>query len=65
MKSSYLNYYKDVLAKVSFDRSLFTKELKKAQQYLNPSEKKRLYHWLEMEGLITKIPLQNPMKISW
>jgi hypothetical protein len=59
MKSSYLDYYKMILSKVSFDRGLFTKELKKAQQSLSPLEKQKLYHWLELEGMITQISLRS------
>ncbi|WP_114749137.1 hypothetical protein [Pleomorphovibrio marinus] len=59
MKKSYLDYYKEILVKVSFNHGLFSKELKKAQQQLNPIEKQKLYNWLEMEGMITHIPYRS------
>lgn len=40
-----LEYCKTVLAKVSFDKSLFEKELKKALQSLIPEEIKQLREW--------------------
>lgn len=40
-----LEYIKTVLQKVSFDRSLFEKELKKAIQMLVPDEIKQLKSW--------------------
>ncbi len=40
-----LEYIKTVLQKVSFDRALFEKELKKALQLLIPSEIKQLRAW--------------------
>ena len=40
-----LEYCKTVLAKVSFDKSLFEKELKKALQSLIPEEIKQLKEW--------------------
>ncbi len=63
MKSNYLDYYKEILSKVSFDSGLFAKELKKARQCLNPVEKQKLYHWLELEGMITKIPLRTNVEV--
>lgn len=62
MKSNYLDYYKTILSKVKFDQGLFAKELKKAQRCLNPVEKQKLYHWLEWEGYITKVPLRAPLE---
>ncbi len=40
-----LNYAKIILAKVSFNQSLFEKELKKAIALLLPHEVKRLEDW--------------------
>jgi hypothetical protein len=40
-----LNYIKIILDKVSFDKHLFEKELKKAQKSLLPSEFKQLCDW--------------------
>jgi len=38
-------YSKEILTKVSFDKSLFTKELKKALSWLKKDEKKLLMVW--------------------
>ena len=40
-----LEYCKTVLAKVSFDKKLFEKELKKALKSLVPEEIKQLREW--------------------
>ncbi|MCG8474017.1 MAG: hypothetical protein MI784_00820 [Cytophagales bacterium] len=40
-----LNYCKTILSKVSFDRILFRKELRKALDMLLPSEKEELKRW--------------------
>lgn len=40
-----LEYFKTILSKVSFDRWLFEKELKKAIKSLVPEEIKRLRDW--------------------
>jgi hypothetical protein len=51
MKMSFLNYYKVVLEKVSFDHRLFAKEYEKALRSLNPDEIKELQNWLDYHGL--------------
>ncbi len=38
-------YSKEILTKVSFDKSLFTKELKKAITWLKKDERKLLMVW--------------------
>ena len=43
---TYLNYYKVVLAKVSFDYGLFKKELEKANQTLTVKERVKLSNWI-------------------
>lgn len=40
-----LEYFKTILSKVSFDRHLFEKELKKAIQALVPEELEKLRDW--------------------
>ena len=40
-----LEFVKDVLSKVSFDRVLFKKELKKAIQWLKEPDLSRLKQW--------------------
>ena len=44
--SKNLNYYKQVLEKVSFDVTLFKKELEKAFNYLTPNEQQALRRWV-------------------
>lgn len=50
MKTTYLDYYKLVLAKVSFDYTLFKKELDKANQILTQEEQSDLRKWLLANG---------------
>lgn len=51
MKGSFLDYYKLILDKVSFDPVLFQKEYKKARKILEESEAKQLDRWLQTKGL--------------
>ena len=44
--SKNLNYYKQILKKVSFDVTLFKKELEKAFKYLTPNEQQALRRWV-------------------
>ncbi|TBX67553.1 hypothetical protein EZL74_09795 [Flavobacterium silvisoli] len=46
MSKSMLDYTKSVLKRVSFDASLFTKELEKAFKVLLPYELEELTSWL-------------------
>lgn len=50
MNISFLEYYKLVLEKVSFDRGLFMKEYRKACRMLKINEAKALRRWLAAEG---------------
>ncbi len=50
MKTTYLDYYKLVLAKVSLDYSLFKKELDKANQILTQEEQSDLRKWILANG---------------
>ena len=52
MKKSFLDYYKTVLDKVSFDQQLFYKELVKALQTIDKHEVDDLVLWLRDQGLI-------------
>ena len=45
MQSSMLEYYKQILEKVSFDPQLFEKELKKAISHLWEDEARELILW--------------------
>ena len=55
MKTSFLDYYKLILDKVSFDQHLLTKEYKKARKNLSDWEVKHLDHWLQQHGLASRI----------
>ncbi len=46
--SNDLKYHQQILQKVSFDTSLFTKELKKAYRCLEPKERNLLFNWLQV-----------------
>ena len=45
--SKNLNYCKQILKKVSFDVTLFKKELEKAFNHLTPSEQRALRRWVK------------------
>lgn len=51
MKTSYLDYYKIILKKVSFDYGLLKKELRKANQILTQEERSSLRKWMLQNGL--------------
>jgi hypothetical protein len=51
MKTSYLDFYKVVLEKVSFNSHLLSKEYRKAVRDLSEPEKKELTKWLKEVGL--------------
>lgn len=51
MKTSFLDYYKLILDKVSFDRQLFRKEYHKAVKRLQKVERIQLHVWLKARGL--------------
>lgn len=51
MKTTFLDYYKIILDKVSFDRGLFTKEYRKALRELQANEIPYLNNWLRNKGL--------------
>ena len=59
MDKSYLDYYKYILEKVSFDPNLFLKEYRKAQKTLKKYEEKMLQEWLREKGLHV-----NPMPVK-
>ncbi|WP_154854245.1 hypothetical protein [Cyclobacterium xiamenense] len=52
MRTSYLDYYKMILEKVSFDYGLVKKELHKANQVLTGEEQSRLRKWMLQNGLL-------------
>lgn len=51
METSYLNYYKTVLSKVSFDHDLLVKEYQKAMSLLGSEEARELLDWLTKNNL--------------
>ena len=51
VKTSFFEYYKSILSKVSFDISLLNKEYRKALDILQPNEVQQLESWLMSEGL--------------
>lgn len=56
MKTSFLEYYKTILERVSFDRNLFTKEYGKALRLLTDEETAELQRWLRSKGHDHAIP---------
>lgn len=52
MKTSFLDYYKIILCKVSFDPKLLKKEYTKAIKMLNPPEVKELDRWCQQNRLM-------------
>ncbi|WP_172674293.1 hypothetical protein [Persicobacter sp. CCB-QB2] len=46
METSYLDYAKEVLSKLTFDPLLFEKEKIKMQAWLSPQERQALQEWL-------------------
>ena len=51
MKMSFLDYYKLILEKVSFDPQLFKKEFKKAISSIEQHERDQLLEWMKNRGL--------------
>lgn len=58
-KNTFLEYYKTILEKVSFDQALLMKEYQKALQALHPPERIQLNQWIHENGLIEKITSSN------
>ncbi|WP_221394753.1 hypothetical protein [Dyadobacter sp. NIV53] len=57
--ASMLEYIKIILQKVSFDRRLFEKELRKAIRMLMPFEVKRLRAWCYEHYSTVYLPVLN------
>ena len=55
MKTSFLDYYKLILDKVSFEQELFRKEYRKAMNRLMDSEQDELNRWLQDRGSFCEI----------
>lgn len=58
MKTSMLDYYEQILDKVSFDYDLFRKEYRKAMHTLKPEDAQRLHQWIKDKGFS-----HDPVKI--
>lgn len=55
MKTSFLEYYKIILEKVSFDESLLAKEYQKALKLIQKEEVEALDQWLVSSGYSNKL----------
>ena len=55
METKFLEYYKTILNKVSFDNELMKKEYSKALKSMSPFEQQQFLQWVEQEGLIERI----------
>jgi hypothetical protein len=49
-KCSMLEYSKLVLSKMTFDKKLFRKEVRKAFRYLNVEERRQLIEWVRSKS---------------
>jgi hypothetical protein len=56
---TYLDYYKIILGKVSFDPQLFSKEYHKAKQILKSNEIGDLNSWIQAKGLSSHLGNQT------
>ncbi len=54
---SFLNYYKLILEKVSFDNNLLQREYKKAKKTIAEEQHVLLDAWMRNNGLLNKIEL--------
>jgi len=60
-----VEYYKEVLSKISFaDRGTFRKELKKAFRLLAPPERDELKHWFRSMCLCRPQPTPEPVRVQ-
>lgn len=62
MATSFLDYYKMILDKVSFDPRLFSKEYNKATKSLQSHEISDLNGWLHAKGLLSKLREGNILR---
>lgn len=53
--TSFLDYYKTILQKVSFDPDLLLKEYRKALNALHPSEIEEFEQWISSVGLLDQL----------
>jgi len=59
MKTTFLDYYKMILEKVSFSKELLIKEYQKALRTLEPKEAGDLNHWIKMNGLHHQLQMEK------
>lgn len=59
---SFLEYYKLILQKVSFDPLLLRKEYRKAIQQLRPDEVDQLEKWLRRTPYYQKLQQRRPVQ---
>ncbi|MBN7811854.1 hypothetical protein J0A68_12925 [Algoriphagus sp. H41] len=59
-KNTFLEYYKTILEKVSFDGGLVAKEYRKAKELLQESEQRELDQWLKSTGLVSYLRPVTP-----
>jgi len=65
MKTKWLDYYKMILHKVSFDANLFFKEYQKAVKSLQSNDEiGRLENWLRETGLHTMVAQSQDNRIT-
>jgi hypothetical protein len=65
MNDSFLDYYKTILQKVSFDQALFQKEFRKALSNLDPKDGAQLKNWLISRGLLASTePVRSFMRTA-
>jgi hypothetical protein len=54
-KCSMLEYSKLILSKMTFDKKLFRKEVRKAFRYLNAEERRQLIEWVRSKSEMLRI----------
>ena len=62
MRNTFLDYYKMILEKVSFDPDLFEKEFRKAMRSVEKHEADQLTEWVssrKMRSDLVSIPTSN------
>lgn len=64
MKASYLEYYKTILEKVSFDDWLYAKEFAKARRNLSPGDFQKLRNWSRETRLPAPLTEEQLLKIQ-
>lgn len=63
MKGSFLEYYKTILEKVSFDKELFVKEYHKAMKMVEATEAEQLSKWIQARGFKADLmTVENPRR---